>query len=82
MGLLFAFDPEKAAQDFLKQVDFLKEMNKIVKQQIMLVEAANATTYGGKVANHLEPKKGIFSEEDKANTKALREAKGFVRRDS
>ena len=80
LGPLFAFDPEKAAQAFLKQVEFLKEMNKIVKQQIMLVEAANATPYGWKVANHLEPEKGIFSEEDKANTKALREAEGFYSR--
>ena len=43
LGPLFVLYPEKAAQAFLKQVDFLKEMNKIVKQQIMLVEAANAT---------------------------------------
>ena len=43
LGPLFAFDQEKAAQAFLKQVEFLKKMNKIVKQQIMLVEAANAT---------------------------------------
>ena len=77
LGPLFAFDLEKTAQVFLKQVDFLKEMNKI-----MLVEAANATLYGWKVANHLEPEKGIFLEEDKANTKALREAEGFVRRDN
>ena len=34
------------------------------------------------MANHLEREKGIFSEEDKANTKDLREAKGFVRRDN
>ena len=78
MGPLFAFVPKKAAPAFLKQVEFLKEMNKIVKQQIMLVEAPNATPYGWKVANHLEPEKGIFSEQDKANTKALREAEGFI----
>jgi len=41
LGPLFAFDPEKATQAYLKQVEFLKEMNKIVKQQIMLVEVAN-----------------------------------------
>ena len=46
LGPLFAFDLEKAAKAFLKQVDFLKEINKIVKQQILLVEAANATPYG------------------------------------
>ena len=38
--------------------------------------------YRWKVANHLEPEKGIFSEEDNANTKTLREAEGFVRRDN
>ena len=38
--------------------------------------------YGWKVANHLETEKGIFSEQDKTHTKALREAKGFVRRDN
>ena len=57
-------------------------MDKIVKQQIMLVEAANATLYGWKVANHLESEKGIFSEQDQTHTKALREAEGFVRRDN
>ena len=33
LGWLFAFDPEKAAQAFLKQVNCLKEMNEIVKQE-------------------------------------------------
>ena len=28
------------------------------------------------------PEKGIFSEQDKTHTKALREAEGFVRRDN
>ena len=49
-------------------------MDKIVKQQITLVEAANATPYGWNIAKHLEPEQGIFSEQDKANTEALREA--------
>ena len=31
LGPLFAFDLEKAAHAFLKQVEFLKEMNKMVK---------------------------------------------------
>ena len=43
---LFALNQEKSAQAFLKQVGFLKDMNKLVRQQIMLVKAANATTYG------------------------------------
>ena len=43
----------------------------------MLVEAANATPYEQMVANHLELEKGIFSEQDKTHTKALREAEGF-----
>ena len=57
-------------------------MNKILKNKIMLVEAANTTPYRWKVANYLEPEKGIFSEQDKASTKVLREAEGFVRRDN
>ena len=57
-------------------------MDKIVKQQITLVEAANNIPYGWNVAKHLEPKHGIFSEQDKANTKALREAEASVRRDT
>ena len=74
MGPLFALYQENAAQAFLKQVGFLKDMDKLLRQQIMLVEAANATPYGWRVANHLEPEKGIFSEQDKTHTKALREA--------
>ena len=46
------------------------------------MEAANATKYGWKVANHLESEKGIFSEQDQTHTKALREAEGFLRRDN
>ena len=57
-------------------------MDKIFKQQIMLVEAANATLYGWNVAKHLEPEHGIFSEQDKANRKALREAEVSVQRDN
>ena len=82
LGPLFALNQEKADQAFLKQVGLLKDMDNLVRQQIMLVEAANATLYGWKVANHLEPEKGIFSEQDKNHTKALREAEGFVRRDN
>ena len=37
----------------------------------MLVEAANATPYGWKVANHLESEQGIFSEQDKTHTEAF-----------
>ena len=64
MSLLFALNQEKASQAFLKQVSRVKQMTKIVKQQIMLVEAANATPYGWKVANNLDSGKGIFSEQD------------------
>ena len=80
LGLLFALNQEKASQAFLKQVSLVKEMDKIVKQ--MLVEAANATPYVWKVANHLESEQGIFSEQDKTHTKALRETEGFVRCDN
>ena len=82
LGSLFALNQEKASQAFLKQVSLVKEMDKIVKQQIMLVEAANATPYGWKVANYLESEQGIFSEQDKTHTKVLREAEGFLRRDN
>ena len=82
MGPLFTLNQEKAAQAFLKQVDLLKDMDKLVRQQIMLVEAANTAPYGWKVANDLEPEIGTFSEQDKSHTKALREAEGFVRRDN
>ena len=82
IGQLFALNQEKASQAFLRQVSLIKSMYKIVKQQITLVEAANATSYGWNVAKHLEPEHGIFSEQDKANTKALREAEASVRRDN
>ena len=75
VGQLFALNQEKVAQAFLKQVCLIKGMDDIVKQQITLVEAANATPYGWNVAKHLEPEHGIFSEQDKANTKALSEVK-------
>ena len=75
LGLLFALNQEKASQAFRKQVSLVKQMDKIVKQQIMLVEAANATPYGWKVANHLENEKGIFSEQDQTHTKAF--GRGF-----
>ena len=81
LGLLFALHQEKALQAFLRQVSLVKQMDKLVKQQIMLVKAANAMPYGWKVANHLESEQGIFSVQVKTHTKALREAKGFVRRD-
>ena len=45
------------------------------------MDAANTTLYGWKVENYFEPEKGIFFEQDKTHTKALREAEGFVRRD-
>ena len=82
VGQLFALNQEKVAQAFLKQVCLIKGMDDIVKQQITLVEAANATPYGWNVAKHLEPEHGIFSEQDKANTKALRDAEASVRRDN
>ena len=62
LGPLFALNQERASQAFLKQVGFLKDKDKLVRQKIMLVEAANATLYGWKVVNHLEPEKEIFSE--------------------
>ena len=34
------------------------------------------------MAIHLEGKQGIFSEHDKANTKALREAEAFIHQDN
>ena len=64
LGSLIAFYQEKASQAFLKQASLVKQMDKIVKQQIMLVEAANATPYRWKVANHLESEKGIFPEQN------------------
>ena len=82
LGPLFALNQEKASQAFLRQVSLVKQIDKIVKQQIMLVEAASATPYGWKAANHLENEQGIFSEQNKTHTKALREAEGFVRRDN
>ena len=63
-GQLFALTQVKAAQAFLRQVSLMKDMNKIVKQQIMLVESANATPYVWNMANHLEPEYSIFSEQD------------------
>ena len=45
LGLLFALNQDKASQAFLKQVGLLKDMDKLVRQQSMLVEAANATPY-------------------------------------
>ena len=78
IGQIYALNQEKALQAFLKQVSVIKNMDKIVKQQITLVEAANVTPYGWNVAKHLEPEHSIFSEQDKANTKALREAEASV----
>ena len=72
LGVLFALNQEKALQAFLRQVSLVKQMDKLVKQQIMLVEAANAMPYGWKVANHLESEQGIFSVQVKTHTKALR----------
>ena len=67
IGPLFVLNQKKAAQAFLRQVSLIKNMDKIVKQQISLVEAANATPYGWNVAKHLEPEHRIFSEQDKVN---------------
>ena len=39
---LFALNKEKVAQAFLMQVELLKSMHKLIMQQIILVEAANA----------------------------------------
>ena len=68
LGPLFALNQEKAAQAFLKQVGFLKDIDKLMRQQIMIVEAPSPTLYGWKVVNHLEPEKGIFYEQDKTHT--------------
>ena len=46
MGHLFALNQEKAAEAFLRQISLIKDMDKIVKQQLTLVEAKNATSYG------------------------------------
>ena len=65
VGQLFALNQEKVAQAFLKQVCLIKGMDDIVKQQITLVEAANATPYGWNVAKYLENEmkmKGATSE--------------------
>ena len=80
IGTLFVLIKEQTSQAFLRQVSLIKNMDKIVKQQITLVEAENATPYGWNIAKHLEPEHSIFSEQDKANTKALREAEASVRR--
>ena len=66
---IFTLNQEKASQDFLRQVSLIKNMDKIVKQQITLVEAANATPYGWNVAKHLEHEHGIFLEQDKAKSR-------------
>ena len=55
------------AQAFLKQVDLLKDMDKLVRQQIMLVEVANTTSYRWKMANYVEKEKGIFSQQNKSH---------------
>ena len=65
VGQLFALNQEKAAQAFLRQVSLIKSMDKLVKQQITLVEATNATPYGWNVAKYLENEmkmKGATSE--------------------
>ena len=82
VGQLFALNQDKAAQAFLRQVSLIKDIDKIVKQKITQVEATNTTPYGWNVAKNLEPEHGIFSEQDKANTKALREAEALVQRDN
>ena len=56
---------EKAAQAFINQIKLIKDMDTLVKQQITLFEAANATPYGWNVAKHLEPRQGISSEQDR-----------------
>ena len=63
LGPLFALNKEKVAQAFLMQVELLKSMHKLIMQQIRLVEAANATTIGWKVTEHINEEKGILEGE-------------------
>ena len=46
------------------------------------MEAANTLSYGCRAAKHMEAGHGIFSEDDKDNTKSLREAEMVVRRNN
>lgn len=61
VGQLFAMNQKKVAQAFLNQIKLIKQMDSLVKQQIMLVKAAYATSYSWNVAKHLEPGHGIYS---------------------
>ena len=49
---------------------------------MMLVEAANVTPYGKSAARLMETEHGVFYEQNKANTKVLREAEALVRRNN
>ena len=57
-------------------------MISLITPQRTLVEAANAYPYGWLAAKLIEPGHPIFNEQDKDNTKSLREAESAFRRDS
>ena len=79
---LFALNKEKAAQDFLMQVELLKSMYKLIKQQIRLVEAANATPIGWKVTKHMNVEKYIMEGRIKSMAQELNIARKCVRKES
>ena len=60
---------------------YASDMKKMLSAQRTLLEAANASNYGWHVARYLDKEQHIFTEDDSANMKSLREAETFVRRD-
>ena len=82
VAAFFSQNPALAAKAFEGQMELPAQMNKLITTQRTLVEAANASPYGWSAAKHMEEEHGIFSNEDKTNTKALRDAKMAVRRDN
>ena len=79
LGPLFALNQEKAGQAFLRQIDLLKKMYKLIKQQIFLAEAANATSFGWKIMDYWELEKSNFHEWNEFSFKVFRKAVNFVR---
>ena len=82
MSEFFGQSPDLAEKAFGRQMELLAQMNKLLTTQRTLVEAAKASLYGWSAAKHMEEEHGIFSTEDKTNTKALRDAEMAVRRDN
>ena len=73
---------EQAAEAIVKQWQMLAKMKGLIQVQRTLLEAANSSPYGWMAARHMEDEQGVFTLDDKDNTKALREAEGCVRRDN